>query len=180
MSMPISTPMRRFAIRLLPLLLLWCASAAPAFAAPPTDAQIDRLFAALDMPRLVDQIVAQMDQGAAIGAEHAIGPDPTPGDRARMQRVLDRQHDALRMILSWDKLSPVYRRIYAQAFTAEEVEAMIAFYGSDTGRSILAKLPQAMQLATDEMRPMIEETVDRMQRDIQRELGDDKPAPDHR
>lgn len=172
--------MRRFAARLLPLLLLW-SSAAPAFAAPPTDAQIDRLFAALDMPKLVDQIVAQMDQGAAIGAERAIGPDPTPDARAKMQRLLDRQHDALRAMLTWDKLSPVYRRIYARAFTAEEVDAMIAFYGSDTGRSILAKLPQAMQLATDEMRPMIEETVDRMQRDLERELHDDgKAAPDRR
>ena len=172
-------PMRRFAARLLPLLLL--ASTVPALAAPPTDAQIDRLFAALDMPQLVNQIVTQMDQGAAIGAERAIGPDPSPQARAKMQRILDRQHDALRGMLTWDKLSPVYRRIYARTFTAEEVDAMIAFYGSDTGRSILAKLPQAMQLATDEMRPMIEETVDRMQRDFERELHDDgKAAPERR
>lgn len=172
-------PMRRFAARLLPL-LLW-SSTAPALAAPPTDAQIDRLFAALDMPQLVDQIVTQMEQGATIGAERAIGPDPSPEARSKMQRILDRQHDALRGMLTWDKLSPVYRRIYARTFTAEEVEAMIAFYGSDTGRSILAKLPQAMQLATDEMRPMIEETVDRMQRDFERELhDDDQAAPERR
>ena len=169
--------MRRLAARLLPLLLL---CPAPAFAAPPTDAQLDRLFVALDMPRMVDQIVAQMDQGAAIGAERAIGPDPTPEARAKMQRILDRQREALRAMLTWDKLGPVYRRVYAGAFTAEEVDAMIAFYGSDTGRAILAKLPQAMQLTTQEMRPMIEETVDRMQRDIERELGQDEAAPDRR
>lgn len=168
--------MRALALRLLPLALL-CAGAAPAFAAPPSEAQLDRLFAALDMPRLVDRIVAQAEQGAAIGAERAIGPDPTPEARASMQRLLDRQHDALRTMLAWDRLGPMYRRIYARTFTAEEVDAMIAFYGSDTGRGILAKLPQAMQLAADEMRPMIEETVDRMQRDLERELRETGEAP---
>lgn len=169
--------MRRLAARLLPFALLWSGGVA---AAPPTEAQVERLLNLLDVPQLIDQmLLVQMQEGARIGAERGLGPDATPEQRTKLEHVLEGQQRSLRETLDWDRLRPMYVRVYAQTFTAEEVDAMIAFYGSETGRGIRAKLPRAMQLAGEEVRPLIEEAVDRMQRDIDRELGSgDKPATD--
>ena len=168
--------LRAIAIRPLAAGLLLIAGCMPAFAAPPTDAQVDRLLATLEIPQLLDQMVEQMAQGAAVGGERALGPDATPAQRAELQRMLQRQQDMMHSLLGWDKLQPVYRRVYAQTFTAEEIDAMIAFYSSDTGRSIRRKLPEAMALASEQMRPQLEAAIDRMRRELERAPAADAPV----
>jgi len=174
--MPSAT--RRLAARLLPLALLWSGCVV---AAPPTEAQVERLLTLLDVPQLLDQILAQVDDNMRIAAERELGPHATPEQRAKLERVLERERRSMREVLDWNRLRPMYIRIYTQTFTTEEIDAMVAFYGSETGHAIRAKLPRAMQLAGEESRPLIEDAVDRLQRDIDRELHDDgKAAPDRR
>jgi uncharacterized protein len=40
-----------------------------------------------------------------------------------------------------EKLEPVFIDIYRKSLTRREVEDMIAFYSTDTGKSVLAKIP---------------------------------------
>jgi uncharacterized protein len=153
---------------LLSLCLLVCAIA-PAHAAPPTDAQIDRLLDTMDMRRTLDEIFVQIE---TMGLQ-MLGEDATPEQRASLEKTMARQHDSMRKILSWDTMSPIYRKVYARLFTAEEVEAMTAFYGSDTGRSIMRKMPQAMQLSMEEMQPIMQTLIAEMQKSIETELRGD-------
>ncbi len=50
---------------------------------------------------------------------------------------------------------------------------MTAFYGSDTGRSIMRKMPQAMQLSMEEMQPIMRTMIAGMQTSIETELKRD-------
>lgn len=161
---------------LLSLCLLVCA-VAPAHAVPPTDAQIDRLLDTMDMRRTLDEIFVQIEtMGESMGRQ-MLGEDATPEQRASLEKTMARQHDSMRKILSWDTMSPIYRKVYARLFTAEEVEAMTAFYGSNTGRSIMRKMPQAMQLSMEEMQPIMQTLIAEMQKSIETELqGDAKGA----
>ena len=161
---------------LLSLCLLVCAIT-PAHAAPPTDAQIDRLLDTMDMRRTLDEIFVQIEtMGESMGRQ-MLGEDATPEQRASLEKTMARQHDSMRKILSWDTMSPIYRKVYARLFTAEEVEAMTAFYGSNTGRSIMRKMPQAMQLSMEEMQPIMQTLIAEMQKSIETELqGDAKGA----
>lgn len=157
---------------LLSLCLLVCAIT-PAHAAPPTDAQIDRLLDTMDMRRTLDEIFVQIEtMGDSMGLQ-MLGEDATPEQRASLEKTMARQHDSMRKILSWDTMSPIYRKVYARLFTAEEVEAMTAFYGSDTGRSIMRKMPQAMQLSMEEMQPIMQTLIAEMQKSIETELQGD-------
>lgn len=163
-------PMTRL---LLGLCLLVCAIA-PAHAAPPTDAQIDRLLDTMDMRRTLDEMFVQIDAMGDSMGQQILGEDATPEQLVSLQKTLARQHDSMRKILSWDTMGPIYRKVYARLFTAEEVEAMTTFYGSDTGRSIMRKMPQAMQLSMEEMQPIMQSVIAEMQKNIEAGvLGDD-------
>lgn len=161
------------------LLLFAClafAAVAPVHAAPPTDAQIDKLLETMDMQRTLDEMFVQIDAMGERMGQQMLGENATPEQRESLRALMTRQQASTRRILSWDTLSPIYRRVYAQLFTAEEVDAMNAFYGSEAGRSIIRKMPQAMQLAMQEMQPAMQAMIAEMQKTLESELqhsGDD-------
>lgn len=70
--------------------------------------------------------------------------------------------------LDWNKLKPAFIKLYADTFTDEELDGMVAFYKSPAGKAVLAKMPQlspktvkiaqdAMQDVQAEIRRIIEE-----------------------
>lgn len=157
-------------------------SGAPAHAAPPTAAQVDKLLETMDMQRTLDELFVQMDGMSARMGEQMLGENATPEQRESLRRIAAQQHAAMRKTLSWDTMAPIYRRIYARLFTAEEIEAMNVFYGSETGRGILRKMPQAMQLSMEEMQPMLQTLIAEMQKTLESELqrsGGDGHKADH-
>lgn len=156
--------------RFLLAICLFVCTIAPAQAAPPTDAQIDRLLDTMDMRRTMDEMFVQIESMGNTMGEQMLGEDATPEQRAALQKTMARQRDSMRKIMSWDTLAPIYRKVYARLFTSEELEAMIAFYGSDTGRSIMRKMPQAMQLSMEEMQPIMQTMIAEMRQNIEAEV----------
>ncbi len=146
---------------------------AGAFAAPtalatePSDAQVDRLIEVMDMQRTLDEMFAQMDNVGKQMGERMLGEDATPEQRAAVQDAMARQHASMRRLMSWENIGPVYRKVYRRLFTAEEIDAMIAFYGSEAGRGIMRKMPQAMELTMQEMQPMFETMVADMRKELE-------------
>ncbi len=141
-----------------------------AHAAPPTDAQVDALMDTMDMRRTLDEMFVQMDSMSESMGLQMLGKDATQEQRASLKRITAQQQGAMRKAMSWDTLAPIYRRIYTRLFSAEEVEAMTAFYGSENGRSIMRKMPQAMQLSMEEMQPMMQTMIADMQKTLETEL----------
>jgi uncharacterized protein len=149
-------------------------NSAPAVAAvtstAPTEAQIDELLDTMDLRRTLDEMFVQLESVTDTMGARMLGDDATPEQRESLRRISEKQHSAMRKTMSWETMAPIYRRVYARLFTADEVEAMIGFYGSGTGRGIMRKIPQAMQLSMEEMQPMIETMVADMQKTMQTEL----------
>jgi uncharacterized protein len=144
-------------------------------AAPPTEAQVDRLLETMDMRRTLDEMFAQMETLSDSMTLQMLGEDATAEQRDGAKRAAAGQLQAMRKTMSWETMSwetmaPVYRRVYARLFTAEEVDAMIAFYGSEAGRGIMRKMPQAMQLTMEEMQPMMAQMIAEMQKTLETEL----------
>jgi uncharacterized protein len=170
-------PMKRL---LLCACLVLCA-VAPAQAAPPTEAQVDTLLETMDMQRTLDEMFVQMDAMSKQMSEQMLGENATPAQRESLRRVAAQQQAAMRKTMSWDTMAPIYRRVYARLFTAEEVDAMTTFYGSETGRGIMRKMPQAMQLSMEEMQPMLQTMIAELQKTLETELqrsGEDNSKDD--
>ena len=78
---------------------------------------------------------------------------------------------------SWDKLKPIYLRVYTDTMTADEVLAMTRFYESPEGRSVMQKMPQIIQRTMQEMQPIAEAAMQKMMQDLDAEMArDGKPA----
>lgn len=76
--------------------------------------------------------------------------------------------------LSWDKVESRYVDIYVETFSEKELREVVAFYRTETGRSVVEKLPGVMQRGAaisqhivsehqDELRAMIAERQKELQ-----------------
>ncbi len=155
------------------LLIVAGAFAAPAaLATEPSDAQVDRLIETMDMQRMLGNLLAQMDAMNLEMGERFMGEGTTPEQRERIRQTIARQQAGTRNAMSWEKIGPIYRNVYRKLFTAEEIDAMIAFYGSPAGRSILQKMPKAMALAMEDMQPIMETLIADLQKELEKQALD--------
>jgi hypothetical protein len=70
----------------------------------------------------------------------------------------------LKEILDWNKLEPVYVRVYQKSFTQSEVDGLIAFYKTPAGQALINKMPVVMQNTMNELQEFMKPMLQRMQR----------------
>ena len=176
--------MRRLSLALaLALALATAFTVTPASAAEPqqtatqqaSSADIDRLLEVMDMRSMLDSMLKQMSEVQEATITQAFGSDLSDKDRAEMSDFMRRTNAKVHARLSWDRLEPLFSRVYTQLFSRREVDAMIAFYGSAEGQSILKKSPQAMALAMQEMQPLMQEMMADLKTDLDKQLANRKP-----
>lgn len=133
----------------LPRLLLAACLALSAFAAtaaPPSDADIERLLTASRAQGMLDAILPQMEAMQSQQFERiTAGKDLSAEQKAEIERLHARTSDILRRSLSWEEMRPLYIDVYKKTFTREDVRAMAKFYESPAGKSLLDKTPALMQ-----------------------------------
>jgi hypothetical protein len=158
--------MKRISLTILTILL-----AVPTFAHADDAskrAKIEDLIRITKMDALLNQAMAQMsEQMKAFSKDQTPARSHlTPGQQkladdfdAKVQKILA---DAV----SWDKLKPVMIQAYADTYTEEELDGILAFYKSPAGQAMLVKNPQLMshtvQLVQKEMadlQPQLEQAT---------------------
>lgn len=109
-------------------------------AAPDAEAQMARLNAASDLVETLNlrQMMTQLTNGTTNALITAIAQTGEVNDETRAK-----VNEAVRnnMAAKLPEIIPLLAPITAEAFTVEELNAMNEFYASETGRSIIAKLP---------------------------------------
>ncbi len=163
----------RLPFTLLALLLLVLPAAQ---AASPTPAQVDRLLeimrAEQTVAAMVPQVTASQQQMVA-----QLTREASPEAQQAAMRAAERAMQAMRTTLTWDNLQPLYRDIYAHTFTAEDTEAMIAFYASPAGQRLLDKTPALMQNTMSAVQTLVMPMLQQLEQDLRSEL-DAAPAGD--
>jgi len=133
--------------------------------APPSEASIKQLLEVAQARKLIDSVMAQMDglMQQTI-AQATKGQDIPP----RVQKDIDKGQaevtGIMKELLDWNKLEPMYVRIYQKTFSQPEVDGMIAFYQTPAGQAVIAKMPAVMQNTMDEMLQLMAPAMQRMQR----------------
>jgi hypothetical protein len=160
--------------RLIPVILL-CSSIAiaadnpsptsPAPSNPPSEASIKQLLEVAQARKLVDSVMAQMDNLMQQTVAQATRGQKIPD---RVQKDIDQQRaemvTMMKELLDWTKLEPMYVRIYQKTFSQQEIDGMIAFYKTPAGQAVLSKMPAAMQNTIDEMQQLMGPVMQRMQK----------------
>ena len=102
------------------------------------------------------------------------GRVPSPREQELMERTLARTTALFREEMSWQKLEPIYLRIYRDSLTQDEVDGMIGFYQTPAGRALIRKMPLILQNTMREMEGMMYPLMAKMKQimdDTQRELS---------
>lgn len=160
--------MHRIAAVLFALLL--CLAPA-AMAAQPSDAQVDKLLEVMRARATVDAMLPQVAASQRqMVAQMTAGQPLTPEQQAKLDRLLEKSMASVGRAMSWDKLEPVYRDIYRQTFTGEDMDAMIGFYSSPAGQKLLDKMPQLMQNTMAGVQKLLVPMLEEMQREIEAEV----------
>lgn len=78
-------------------------------------------------------------------------------------RETEQVMDVLTKELSWDNLKESYITLYAETFTQEELEGIIAFYKSPAGQAYVKKQPQLMQRSMELSQKLMQQVMPRIQ-----------------
>lgn len=166
--------MKRFALA---VMLLFCAL--PAFAAPPSDAQVDELLVLMRVRQTLDTILPQVQASQQQMVQQLIADRQLSAEaRQKLDRITEKSAAHVRAALAWERLQPLYRDIYRQTFSAEDIAAMSDFYRSPAGQNLLDKMPQLMQNTMAAMQKLIVPMLQQMQQEIAAEAGIAPAAPE--
>ena len=120
------------------------------FAAPASDQQVQKLIEVMKIDQLlqqtIQQIRPQLDQQAYTIVQNIVRHEQlSPQEQIVANELADQLHEQNKKSISWEKMQPIYQKIYKEVYSAEEIQAQIDFYSSTVGQSILKKTPQVAQ-----------------------------------
>jgi hypothetical protein len=148
--------------------MVWSTAAADD---PASDASIKQLLDVVQVRKLVEAMSAQMDLMMKQAVEQATHGEQIP---PRIQQDIDKRQAEIRAAvkesLDWNKMEPVYMRVYQKSFTQQEVDGLIAFYKTPAGQALVNKMPVVMQNAVNETQQLMQPTIERI-RKMQQEVG---------
>ena len=163
--------------------LLFCCPLAYAAETPASETSVKQLLEVGQTRKLLGTMTEQLENYMKVAMESATHGQPASPE---VQKMFDQcRADVLKILkeeFSWDKLEPMYLRIYKESFSQQEVDGMITFYRSPSGQAVLNKMPVAMQNSMKEMQQMmgpLMERIKRMQQDMVAQVRaekDKKPA----
>lgn len=123
-------------------------------AAPPSEELVRELLVVSDMRNNLEQSKQQMlkvmePQFAALGKEN--GRELTGRKRELFEEYKSKIINLIFESASWEKMSPLYIRMYRDIMTEEEVRGLIEFYKTPAGKSSMKKMPMIMEYMAREM-----------------------------
>ena len=155
--------------------------ATSAFAAPPTDADIERLLKASRAQSMLGAILPQMEAMQQQQFQQlTAGKDLTAEQKAEVERIQSRTNEIVRKSLAWEEMRPLYVDVYRKTFTSEEVKAIAKFYESPAGKNLLDKTPALMQNLMLAIQQKIVPMLDELQAELKtvaEEEAKAAPAP---
>jgi hypothetical protein len=157
------TDMRIRFVILMVCLAVWTTST---FAAdtPPTEASIKQLLEASQVHKLLDNMMSQMDQLMNQMMQQVTqGQNITPAVQKQIDAGRAEAMSMMKEILNWQKLEPMYIRVYQKSFSQKEVNDLIAMYHTPGAEALVNKMPLVMQNTMTEMQPLMQPIIQRMQ-----------------
>jgi len=99
----------------------------------------------------------------AAQAEQLEKTNLTPEKKAQAEQAMRKMSRVLEDRLSWEKLKPIYVKIYDEIFTADELSGIVTFYRSPAGRAMVEKMPLLMSKAMTAVQQQMGDIMQQMQ-----------------
>ncbi|WP_317930499.1 DUF2059 domain-containing protein [Halioxenophilus sp. WMMB6] len=123
------------------LLLLALALPCAVTAEPSKRESVEELMSLTKVDSMVDSIYSQMDK-MLINMSQQMGIQPS--EQAVFDNFMRKVAAAMRQEMSWEVMKEPMINIYLKTYTEQEIQDMLVFYQSETGKSLVAKMPAVM------------------------------------
>jgi hypothetical protein len=144
--------------------LLFCSSTATA-AAPASESSIKQLLAVTQVQKLLDGMRVQFDSLMNNAVQQALkGKTPNTRQQEAIENMKNRMVALLQGELAWEKIEPMYLRLYKESFSEEEVDSMLSFYKTPGGQALINKMPGLMQKTMLEVQKMLSGVTPQLQK----------------
>jgi hypothetical protein len=148
--------------------LLVLTAVQPLFAqdVPPSEDTVRHLLDLTQTHLVLDKAMNNMDDFMQRSMEQARQAQNAPALNAKQQQIIDQfQTDMVSAIkdeLAWSKIEPEIVSAYVKTFSQKEINDMITFYSSPTGRSVANKLPLVSQQMTTDVQQRMLSVIQKM------------------
>ena len=137
-------------------------------AAPPSDQSINQLMTVMQVEKGLEQGLQQMDTNIAKGMEQGLqqslqGKELTAAQKTAVENFKSKLSATMKEEVSFTKVKDVYVQVYRETLTQEEVNSILAFYGSPAGKAMVEKMPAVMQKAATLMQARIGAMTQKLQ-----------------
>jgi uncharacterized protein len=90
----------------------------------------------------MDQVMTQMNSGMM---QQMAGAKLTGDDQKKLDEFSGKVKQLVNNAMGWQALEPQYAKLYADAYTEQQLDDLIAFYKSPTGQVMVEKTPILMK-----------------------------------
>jgi hypothetical protein len=142
-----------------------------AFAGQPTAKQIDEVLELTHAQALLESSLRQVEKSQRDMLDQVLQEEKmSPEERAKLDAMFAKMSKTLQAAMSWEKLRPVYHRIYMASFEAQDVDAIIAFYRTPAGQRLIERTPALIQNTMSEIQAVMLPAMQQFQQEVTAEL----------
>jgi len=160
-----------FRFRTLAAAAVFVFGSAGALAQPPSAEQVRKLFEVTRTAEMAQASIGQMgSMPQQMIAQMTAGKNLSPEEQEKIAREMEKFQSVVARVMDWDKVEPIFIKMYADTFDAQDVQAMIDFYDSPAGRKMVDKTPQLMQNMMAGMQQILIPLMQEMEKELQQTL----------
>ncbi len=111
-------------------------------------AKIQEMFGLMHIDRLMSQIMDNVAKQASALTTRMSGGQTSPETEAKLDDFRKQLLAKIDTQIGWKTLEPTYIDLYAQTYTEDEIDSILAFYKSPAGTALLAKTPELTAKST--------------------------------
>ncbi len=169
--------MYRFCIGVLAVFM----SLAVAAEEPASEETVRELLELMDAHTLIDALIGEVQQIIDESTEHVLGNrEISPEHREIMREANSQMAELMRREMRWEVMESDMIALYRKHFTQTELDAMIAFYRTEAGQSVMQKMPavvhESIQLSHQRMQTLMPE-ISRIQQETFTKLDELSTQP---
>lgn len=123
--------------------------------------QLNELMGLMNMSSMVDSMYSQIEsQMKSMSTQMGV----TPSEQVIFDKYYSKMTQLMKNEISWKKMEPAIMEIYSRNFTEKEIADMLAFYRTETGKSVIKKLPAVMQESMQMSSGMVQTIIPEIQK----------------
>lgn len=118
----------------------------------------------MDMQKMIEQVISQVQQIQMTQMKQLNIPEQ---DQIKLGEFQIKLNAKLSEAMSWEKMEPEYIKLFSEVYTEDELKAIVGFYTTPAGQSMLKKQPLLMQKSTLISQKQIQSAMPEIQKMIQ-------------